>query len=121
MMAWEGIDKRKFPRVRYKCLIRITDQGKQEVFDTSTENLGAGGICVILGKEYDLFKTAELDLCISDSEDTISCKGTIVWVIRRRSQNKTDNYEFDVGIEFTEIGEKDRVKIASLVDDILCA
>jgi len=121
MMIWEGIDKRKFPRVKYQCNLRVIDRGKEDIFDTYTENIGAGGICVVLSKEFDLFKTAELDLQLSEPGDPIHCKGTIVWVIRRRNVNTPDVYEYDIGIEFTDIDEGDRKKIAALVEDILSA
>jgi len=121
VMLWEGIDKRKFPRINYRCLIRVSDRGREEVFETFTENVGAGGICVILGKEFDLFKMANLDLYFSEKEGPISCQGTIVWVIRRRPLNTKDTNEYDVGIEFTDISDKDKVRVASMVSDVLTA
>ncbi|MBU0570761.1 MAG: PilZ domain-containing protein [Candidatus Omnitrophica bacterium] len=120
-MLWEGIDKRKFPRINYRCRIRVSSRGKEEVFETFTENIGVGGICVILRKEFDLFKTANLDLYLSEKEGPISCQGTIVWVIRRKLLNKKDVNEYDVGIEFTDIADKDKVKIAGVVNDVLTA
>jgi len=120
-MLWEGIDKRKFPRINYKCRIRVVDHGREEVFETFTENMGAGGICVMLTKEFDLFKTAELEIYLDDVSKPIVCKGTIVWVIRRRSGESKKASEYDVGIEFTDIDDKDRAKIISLVDDVLTA
>ena len=121
IMLWEGIDKRKFPRVNYRCLIRISNHGKEEVFETFTENVGAGGICVVLGREFDLFKMANLDLYLSEKGGPISCQGTIVWVIRRGPLHKNDTSEYDVGIEFTDIADKDKVKIANMVNDVLTA
>jgi hypothetical protein len=120
MMIWEGIDKRKFPRVKYKCLISISDNGQSEVFDAYTENIGAGGICVVLGKEFDLFKTAELQIQLYEAAKPIECKGTIVWVIRR-SIDDTGAFEYDIGIEFTSISKSDKESIVNLVDEVLKA
>jgi len=120
-MLWEGIDKRKFPRINYKCKIKVVDHGREEVFETFTENVGAGGICVMLGKEFDLFRTAELEIYLEEKGEPIICKGTIVWVIRRRFAMEGKTLEYDVGIEFTDIDDKDRIKITSLVDDVLTA
>lgn len=120
MNIWAGIDKRKFPRVNYKCLIKITDRGREELFEAFTENIGAGGLCVVLGKEFDLFKTADIELHIFDNESPLKCKGTIVWVIRR-SLSESGAYEYDIGIEFTEISESDKKRISVLVEDILSA
>ncbi|MBF0216465.1 MAG: PilZ domain-containing protein [Candidatus Omnitrophica bacterium] len=120
MIFWEGIDKRKFPRVKYKCLIRVADRGKEELFDAYTENIGAGGLCVILSREFDLFKTADLELYVAEKESSIKCKGTIVWVIRRVI-GAPASYEYDIGIEFTDMAGEDRNKISLLVDDVLSA
>ena len=120
-MLWEGIDKRKFPRAKYKCRIRIAEQGKEEVFNTFTENIGGGGICVVLGKEVDLFKTAKLELYLAEGEGPIRCGGAIVWVIRRQTGPGSGGYEYDTGIEFTDLGEEGRRRIAALVEEILSA
>jgi len=115
-MMWEGIDKRKFPRVKYRCKLRIAEKGKEEVFDTFTENIGAGGICVTLVKEFDLFKSAKLELSMSEGK-VITCDGTIVWVIRRKGPDKEGN-EYDIGIEFIDISDEDRQAIVRLVDEL---
>jgi len=120
-MLWEGIDKRSFPRAKYKCMVKITDHGQEEIFDTFTENIGGGGVCVVLGKEIDLFKTANLDLYLSDEKTPITCRGTIVWAIRRRLGNRKDDCEYDTGIEFIDISDNDRARITELVSDILSA
>jgi Tfp pilus assembly protein PilZ len=121
MIMWEGVDKRQFPRIKHKCLMRVSDHGKDEIFDTYTENIGAGGICVVLSREFDLFKTASIELNVDDSGVPIVCKGTIVWVIRRRIGDSSDKYEYDIGVEFTDIAEDDRLKIEDLVGEVLGA
>lgn len=119
MMLWEGIDKRSFPRAKYRCLVRISGHHKEKVFDTFTENIGGGGICVVLGKEIDLFKTAELEIFLTEKDPPVCCKGTIVWVIRRRVGKQPDAHEYDTGIEFTDISDMDKVRITDLVDNLL--
>ena len=116
---WEGVDKRQFPRVKYRCLMVVSDHGKDERFDTYTENIGAGGICVVLSREFDLFKTADLELFASEESEPIRCKGTIVWVIRRKVNDDPKKYEYDIGVEFTDISEDDRKRIETLVDEVL--
>lgn len=116
---WEGIDKRRFPRIKHRCMIRVSGYGKEKVFDTFTENIGAGGICVVLDREVDLFKNAKLELYLTDKDSPISCKGTIVWVIRRRLGSQGKAIEYDVGIEFIDISDMDRKRISGLVDSLL--
>ena len=36
-MIWDGINKRRFPRVNYKCLIRISKGEQEEVIETYTD------------------------------------------------------------------------------------
>ena len=119
MMLWGGIDRRSFPRAKYKCLIKIAHHGKEEVFSTYTENIGAGGICVVLGKEIDLFKTAKLTIYLAEKGEPIVCNGAIVWVIRRHPQTKSGTFEYDTGIEFIDISEDGKRKIAEMVDKLL--
>lgn len=118
-MIWDGIDKRKFPRVKYRCRVRIIERNKEQVFDTFTENIGAGGICVVLGKEYDLFRTARMEIYLSEKESPVKCEGAIVWVIRRGKAGKTGICDYDVGIEFTDINNEDREKIKKLVENLM--
>lgn len=119
MAMWEGIDKRGFPRARHKCLIRVVDNGKEDVIDAYTENIGGGGICAGLGKAIGLFKNVKLNLYLSKDDPAILCGGTVMWVVRRSLGPRSDSYEYDTGIEFTDISEEDRGKIADRVNDIL--
>ena len=54
---WNGINRRKFPRANYKCLITIRKRLTSKVLSTQTENIGAGGICVIIKEDLGLFSS----------------------------------------------------------------
>ncbi|HNX91356.1 MAG TPA: PilZ domain-containing protein [Candidatus Omnitrophota bacterium] len=114
-------DKRKFPRVNYKCLIKVAGSDGDEEFNTFTQNIGAGGVCVLLKKNIELFKAATMSISLPDNKELVTCKGTVVWVIKRHVAGGDDTYEYDTGIEFTNISEPDRNRIATLVSDILSA
>ncbi|MFC1548528.1 PilZ domain-containing protein [Candidatus Omnitrophota bacterium] len=118
-MIWDGINQRKFPRVSYKCLIRVSKDGKEELIDTFTENIGAGGICVVLDKEFGRFEAVALEIFLSDGESPILCDGTTVWVVKRHPTVESEKVTYDTGIEFTEMSEQDRERVARLVEDIL--
>jgi len=47
-----GLDRRAFPRVVYPSLVVVGngDKDEKEVILTHTENVGVGGMCVILKK-----------------------------------------------------------------------
>ena len=119
MMMWQGIDQRKFPRVNYKCLIRLTKGEQEEVIDTFTENIGEGGICVALDKGFELFDTVSLEVYLSEGDKPILCSGTIVWVVKRHPASKAEQIKYDTGIEFIDIPDDDRGRVSRLVDEIM--
>jgi Tfp pilus assembly protein PilZ len=116
MSPWNGIDRRKFPRVNYPCLVIVRhDGGKQEVFLTHTENLGIGGICIILKKNIKLFTNVEVELDLLDLSDHVKCKGKVVWSIRRKSEAPVKPLFYDLGIEFSDLNKKDQDRIQEIV------
>ncbi len=78
-MTWGGIDRRKFPRANYKCLVTVRKKDGMQTFTTQTENIGLGGICVALKEKLDIFVGVDLVITILDGIPPIKCLGTIVW------------------------------------------
>ena len=91
-------------------IFQKTDQVK---FDTHTENIGIGGICVILGKRLRNFMKVEMILYLKDGHPPIECNGSIVWAIER------DKSGFDTGIEFSDLKEEHRGRVNRIVEDHL--
>ena len=118
-MMWNGINQRRFPRIQYKCLIRVSRGDREEIIDTFTENIGAGGICVVLDKDFGLFEPVTLEIFLEDGEDPVYCDGTIVWVVKRHPVNQTERVKYDTGIEFSEISDSSRERVAKIVEDLL--
>lgn len=116
---WEGINQRKFPRVSYKCLIRINKDSGQELIDTFTENVGAGGICVVVDRDLGLFEKVDLEIFLTDSDEPIKCGGSVVWVVKRHAKSGGELELFDTGIEFVDIKDKDVKRVEGLVQNIL--
>jgi len=111
-MFWEGMDRRQFPRVMYPCMVKvISSDGTQEAILTHTENIGLGGICVILKKEIKLFTSAEIEIELLDIDEHINSKGKVVWNVRRKSVEKIKPMFYDTGIEFTEIHKRDQDRL----------
>ena len=108
---WNGINCRKFPRIKSKCEVDIILDGHVEHVSTITENIGVGGICIILEKKVDKFAVVKLILDLEDGLSPIECNGRIVWIIEKRilGKGKTD---YDVGIEFLDMNiiDGDRIK-----------
>ena len=115
-MSWNGLERRKFPRANYPCLVTIHHHiDKDESILTHTENLGIGGVCVIIKKSIKLFTPASLEIDLLDTNLHVKCKGKVVWCVQRRSsENKKPSF-YDTGIEFVGLTEKDQERIEEIV------
>ena len=115
---WDGINRRKFPRANYKCLITIKKRLTSKTISTQTENIGAGGICIVIKEDLGLFQGVDVDLYLDDNRPPIKCGGTVVWVVKKSSAKKTSHL-YDTGIEFIDIRPEDRERISQVVEEIL--
>ena len=115
---WDGINRRKFPRANYKCLISIKKRLTAKTISTQTENIGAGGICVLIKEDLGLFQGVDVELYLDEKRPPIKSGGTIVWVVKKSSPKK-GQYMYDTGIEFIDIRPEDREKISEVVEEIL--
>lgn len=112
---WAGINRRKFPRANYPCKITVKKKDHPDSISSHTENLGVGGICVMLAKDLGIFAPVELQLDLLDGKPAIECEGTIVWIVAKKDQDTT----FDTGIEFTNLKRKDAERINIIVEKVL--
>lgn len=115
---WDGINRRKFPRANYKCLISIKKRLTAKTLSTQTENIGAGGICVLLKEDLGLFQGVDIELYIDQSRPPIKSGGTVVWVVKKSSA-KSSAALYDTGIEFIDIRPEDRERVSEIVEQIL--
>lgn len=106
---WQGIDQRRFPRAKYQCTVKLTQAGSTSSSAAVTENIGLGGVCILLEKGLDIFSPVELELALSDGKSPLTVKGTIVWVVRRRELKKGPC--FDTGVEFSELSPEDKARV----------
>jgi hypothetical protein len=118
---WNGIDRRKFPRAVYKCLITIKRRVGATTISTHTENIGAGGICVLIKEDLGLFQGVDLEIFLDDGNPPIKCGGTVVWVVKKAAARAKGNVLFDTGIEFIDIRPADQDRITEIVESILKA
>lgn len=110
----QGIDQRRFPRVKFKCVVVFRQAGDSFTVSTNTENIGLGGVCVLLDKAPGIFSTVDLDLDLGDGKGPLRVKGTIVWVVQRKEFRKGPN--FDTGVEFAELSPEDKARIEAVID-----
>jgi Tfp pilus assembly protein PilZ len=91
------------------------EQGEKETILTHTENLGIGGICVILKKSYKLFSPVLVEIDLLDMLEHMHCDGRIVWSVRRKAGDDKHPQFYDTGIEFTNLAERDLARIEEIV------
>ena len=119
-MGWQGLDRRNFPRVIYPCLVKIkTPQGEQESLLTHTENIGGGGICVIVKKEIRLFTDVELEIDLLDTDDHLKAQGRVVWSVRRKSMEELKPMFYDIGVEFVNLNSSDKERLRHVLSQML--
>lgn len=116
---WNGINRRKFPRANYKCLIVIKKRLTSKTISTQTENIGAGGICVIIKEDLGLFQGVDIELYLDDNKTPVKSGGTIVWVVKKSQPKQKGTPLYDIGIEFIDIRPEDRERVAAVVEQIL--
>jgi len=118
-MMWEKVNKRKFPRAKYKCLIRVLGENRTKPVEAFTENISSGGICVVLDINIGLFQKVSLELFLGTEKRAILCSGVVVWVVKRHPMFRSEPSKYDTGIEFSDMSEEDRRSISNLVKYIV--
>jgi len=116
MGNWDGLNRRKFPRVNYPCLVVVDSQNAEsDVLLTHTENIGIGGVCVILKQNVKMFSTVKVELDLLDLGDHIKSVGKVVWNIQRKGNEKKKPLFYDIGIEFESVSKKDQSRLDEVV------
>lgn len=120
MSKWEGLNRRKFPRVNYPCLVVLNQhKGSGDVILTHTENIGIGGICIILKQKLDIFSPVEIELDLLDLGDHIRCKGKVVWNVQRQADMNKKPLFYDIGVEFDNLTDSERKRLLEVVDRLV--
>jgi len=95
------------------------DHKEQEAILTHTENIGIGGVCLILKKDLGIFGPVNLEIDLMDMQPHIKCEGKITWVVKRSSAEQKKASFFDTGVEFVGLKEKDRNRIDLVINRFL--
>lgn len=117
-MSFSGIEKRRFVRAKYPCHI-IIYAPKEHTIYTHTEDIGGGGVRVVIEERLVISSLVGLELYIERDTKPIVCKGRVVWVVERESVYRKGFIFFDTGIEFVDINESDRETIIDIVESIV--
>ncbi len=119
-MTWEGLNRRKFPRANFPCLIKIIRSGEAEdVILTHTENVSIGGTCVIIKKSCELFTSVAVEIDLMDAGEPVRCQGKVVWSVRRKALEDNKPSFYDLGLEFVDIQPDDCVRLGKIIEQLV--
>ncbi len=119
MSAWDGLNRRKFPRAKYPCMVTLwLGSQDEEIFLTHTENIGVGGVCLILNQRLERFSEVGLEIDLLDLEDHVKCRGKTMWVVEKKGKEAGSPAAYDVGIEFIDICDSDQRRIQTIVQQL---
>jgi len=112
MIAWDGIERRRFIRVKLHCKTSISDQEGLTI-STYAEEISEKGLKVSIKQE--LKRSSLVDLEIYLRPQPIVCKGKIVWVRKIESDYLEGGVVYDIGIELRNLKEDDKKLIKQLI------
>lgn len=115
MSMWDGFNQRKFPRVNLQCEILIRAEDLAAPLSTVTENVGAGGVCVILDKALERFSKCRIRLYLDEKKPSIDCNGKVVWAVPTQAL-KSAKKRFDTGIEFLDLDAPSAQRIRDFIE-----
>ena len=86
---------------------------------THTENVGKGGICVILKQSIEMFSSVTLELDLLDLGNHIKCEGKVVWNVQRKDDEEKKPLFYDIGIEFQNIEKDEKMRLEEVVERLV--
>lgn len=120
MGKWDGLNRRQFPRVMYPCLVILRHQGEDpEIILSHTENVGIGGLSVIIKKNIPIFSEVSVEIDLLDLAKHIKCDGKVVWSVKREYVNSKKPAFYDLGIEFEDLPVKDKKRLEAAIGDLV--
>ena len=112
---YTGPERRRFPRLR-ACIVEYSKIGQKKSKQLAfTENISAGGICIFVSDDFEINASLELNIFISYCSYPLKAKGRIIWRNSSLFLDRIGEKNYDIGIEFTEINELDRLAIGEYI------
>ncbi len=116
-VEWCGVEKRKFPRAKFPCKI-VVYLPQQHTVVTHTENIGCGGVRVIVDENLEVSSVVGIEIFL-DSGEVLRCKGKVIWKLEEKSPLAKDALLFDLGLEFMDMKKEDKKTIEHIVAALL--
>jgi c-di-GMP-binding flagellar brake protein YcgR len=115
-LIWDGMEKRRFVRANVPCKI-IIYVPQEHVIVTKTENIGAGGLRVLIPERLQPSSVSSLEFFLDKA--AITCRGRVVWIIENTLYSAGEKRAYDTGFEFCDISPRDVSIVSSFVDAII--
>lgn len=112
MIAWDGIERRRFVRVKLHYKTNISDE-QGLIISTYAEEISQRGMKVSIKRE--LKRSCKLALEIYLREEPIICKGKVVWAKKIESDCLECGVVYDTGIELYDLKDEDKRLIKQFI------
>jgi c-di-GMP-binding flagellar brake protein YcgR len=115
------LNRRRFPRISFPCLIvfRSLDSKQAETVLSHTENVGVGGLCLILKQSLEMFSEIDIEIDLMDLNENIKCRGKVVWCVRRKKESPEKPLYFDTGIEYVNLKPADKIRLETVINKLV--
>jgi len=110
-----GVEKRKFKRINIACNVMVIFGERILLFNTHSENLGNGGMRVILWEKLHVGTPVELELFFTENQKSSKCRGEVSWV--KEKIGSGGEGLFNTGIKFIDISNSVREEIKKLLGE----
>lgn len=114
---WDGFNKRKFPRLALNCEIAIQSETSSAPVSAVTENLGIGGLCVILSQQLERFSKCRLRLDLGE-KTPVECDARVVWIVPTQGTTPSKKH-FDTGLEFVGLEPEAVARVRAYIESEL--
>lgn len=113
---WDGVDRRKFLRAEYPCLITLRKRTPPpRAFLTHTENISVVGVRLFIKEKVEIMTEIDLELELKDTFPNVTAKGLIKWVKECAALQEGKPKRYELGICFTQLKDEDRRRILNIV------
>ncbi len=107
---WDGFNKRKYPRIPVTCDVVVEPIGKKQSFTVTTEDVGMGGLSVLLPEQLERFDRCKISIELRDGKSPVECIGRSVWIIPSHDP-KSARKHYDTGLEFIGLDEASKLRL----------
>ena len=107
------LGRREFPRLSSHIPVRFGGEENRSQ-DSLTKDLGGGGVRLVSREFLPVDSKVKLEFFLTPASEALKAVGKVVWI-----QKLPYSYQHDVGIQFLDISDPSRRRIAHFVEQNL--